>query len=91
MISLTAPEDHLALSNLSQTYLSLNDAKNALSTAETIISIKPTWSKGHFRKAKALLKLGQSNESLHTLKNCWKVETGDHNKAMIKKEIFQVI
>jgi translocation protein SEC72 len=51
------------LSNRSAAYFESADYIGALVDAETVISLKRNWSKGHFRKAKALLGLGKWEEA----------------------------
>jgi len=52
-----------AISNRSAAYFDLQDYISALVDAETVISIRRNWSKGHFRKAKALLGLHRFREA----------------------------
>lgn len=52
-----------AISNRSAAYFDMQDFVSALADAETVISIRRNWSKGHFRKAKALLGLGRYREA----------------------------
>ncbi|KAF8166151.1 hypothetical protein BJ912DRAFT_934712 [Pholiota molesta] len=52
-----------AISNRSAAYFDLHDYISALADAETVIAIRRNWSKGHFRKAKALLGLGRYREA----------------------------
>ncbi|TDL24015.1 hypothetical protein BD410DRAFT_820547 [Rickenella mellea] len=51
------------LSNRSAAYLAAGDAVGALVDADAVISLKKPWSKGHFRKAKALVELGRLREA----------------------------
>src|SRR5262245_53350286 len=51
------------ISNRSAAYFEAADYIGALVDAETVISLKRSWSKGHFRKAKALLGLGKWDEA----------------------------
>ncbi|EGN95115.1 hypothetical protein SERLA73DRAFT_61312 [Serpula lacrymans var. lacrymans S7.3] len=51
------------ISNRSAALFELGDYIGALVDAETVISIRRNWSKGHFRKAKALVGLGQLDEA----------------------------
>lgn len=46
------------LSNRSASYSSLGDHISALADADVVIQVKRPWSKGYFRKAKALVELG---------------------------------
>lgn len=45
----------------------LGDYLGALADAETVITIRRNWSKGHFRKAKALVGLGQLEEAIESI------------------------
>jgi len=45
------------LSNRSAAYFESGELVNALTDAEAVIQLKKPWSKGHFRKAKALVAL----------------------------------
>ncbi|TFK39493.1 hypothetical protein BDQ12DRAFT_603874 [Crucibulum laeve] len=51
------------ISNRSAAYFEVHDYISALADAETVIYIRKNWSKGHFRKAKALLGLGRYAEA----------------------------
>ncbi|KAF9558705.1 TPR-like protein [Agrocybe pediades] len=51
------------ISNRSAAYFDLQDYISALVDAETVITIRRNWSKGHFRKAKALLGLHRYKEA----------------------------
>lgn len=51
------------VSNRSAALLELGDFLGSLVDAETVISIRRQWPKGHFRKAKALVQLGQIEEA----------------------------
>ena len=51
------------ISNRSAAYLESGDHVNALIDADTVISLRRNWSKGHFRKAKALRVLGRLDEA----------------------------
>ncbi|CAL8301558.1 unnamed protein product [Arctogadus glacialis] len=59
-----APKDYLLFSNRSQIHASLRRYDVALSDAETACTLMPHWSKGHQRKAQALVSLGRSDEAL---------------------------
>lgn len=56
------------ISNRSAAYFDLHDYISALADAETVISIRRNWSKGHFRKAKALLGLGRLKEAAEAVR-----------------------
>lgn len=51
------------LSNRSVTFLEAGDPLSALVDAEHVITLKRQWSKGHFRKAKALIALQEYDEA----------------------------
>jgi len=53
----TQTEFSTILSNRSAAYFESKDYINALVDAETVIQIRRNWSKGHFRKARTLMKM----------------------------------
>jgi len=53
----------MVLSNRSAAHASLGDYVSALVDADVVIQIKRPWSKGHFRKAKALQGLEEYEEA----------------------------
>lgn len=55
------------LSNRSAAFYEMGDYISALVDAETVIQIRKPWSKGYFRKAKALMKLQSYQEAKETL------------------------
>jgi translocation protein SEC72 len=55
------------LSNRSAAYFEMGDYISALVDAETVIQLKKPWSKGYFRKAKALMQLHSYQEAKETL------------------------
>ena len=56
------------LSNRSAAYVAAGDYVSALVDAELVIQLKKPWSKGHFRKAKALVELGHLEEACEAIK-----------------------
>jgi translocation protein SEC72 len=56
------------ISNRSAAYFESRDYISALADAETVIEVRKKWSKGHFRKAKALLGLGRTKEAADSVK-----------------------
>ena len=56
------------ISNRSAAYFDKHDYVSALADAETVISIRRNWGKGHFRKAKALLGLGRLREAADSVR-----------------------
>ncbi|XP_070692688.1 LON peptidase N-terminal domain and RING finger protein 3-like [Pempheris klunzingeri] len=61
---LIAPLDHILFSNRSQIHSSLKHYEKSLSDAEMACRLMPLWSKGHVRKAQALVLLGRTEEAL---------------------------
>ena len=55
------------LSNRSAAYYEMGDYISALVDAETVIQLRKPWSKGYFRKAKALVKMEQYHEAKETI------------------------
>ncbi|KAF5343008.1 hypothetical protein D9758_013691 [Tetrapyrgos nigripes] len=55
------------ISNRSAAYAESQDYISALADAETVIAVRRNWSKGHFRKAKALVGLGELQEAKEAL------------------------
>ena len=53
----------MVLSNRSAAFAASGDFVSAMADADAVIAIKRPWSKGHFRKAKALLGLGRLHEA----------------------------
>ncbi|KAF7317677.1 Kinase-like protein [Mycena kentingensis (nom. inval.)] len=56
-----------AISNRSAAYLEEKDYISALADAEMVISLRRNWGKGHFRKAKALMGLGEHRAAAEAL------------------------
>lgn len=52
------------ISNRSAAYLETGDYVAALVDAENVIQLKRNWSKGHFRKAKALVAMSRLQEAM---------------------------
>lgn len=51
------------LSNRSASFAAMGDYVGALVDADAVIQLKRPWSKGHFRKGKALMGLGRFGEA----------------------------
>uniref|UniRef100_A0A665T3J9 LON peptidase N-terminal domain and ring finger 3 n=1 Tax=Echeneis naucrates TaxID=173247 RepID=A0A665T3J9_ECHNA len=71
---LIAPMDHILFSNRSQIHSSLKHYEKALRDAEMACCLKPDWSKGHIRKAQALVSLGRTEEALREYLLCVSIE-----------------
>ncbi|CDO69657.1 hypothetical protein BN946_scf184851.g45 [Trametes cinnabarina] len=57
----------MILSNRSAAFYEAGDFVSALVDAETVIQLKRPWSKGHFRKARALMKLDRYQEAKNAI------------------------
>ncbi len=53
----------MVLSNRSAAHAAAGDYLSALVDADAVIQLKRPWSKGHFRKAKALVEFGRLQEA----------------------------
>jgi translocation protein SEC72 len=51
------------LSNRSASFAAMGDFSSALADADAVVQLKRPWSKGHFRKGKALIGLGRLEEA----------------------------
>ncbi|XP_060905125.1 LON peptidase N-terminal domain and RING finger protein 3-like [Labrus mixtus] len=71
---LIAPLDHILFSNRSQIHSSLKHYEKALRDAEMACRLMPHWSKGHVRKAQALMSLGRTEEALREYLLCLSLE-----------------
>ncbi|KAM4732813.1 LON peptidase N-terminal domain and RING finger protein 3-like [Anableps anableps] len=71
---LTAPTDHILFSNRSQIHSSLKHHDRALWDAEMACRLMPFWSKGHVRKAQALVSLGRTEDALREYLICLSIE-----------------
>ncbi|XP_053734849.1 LON peptidase N-terminal domain and RING finger protein 3-like [Synchiropus splendidus] len=71
---LIAPTDHILFSNRSQIHSSLKDYESALQDAEMACTLMPHWTKGHVRKAQALVSLGRTEEALQEYLLCLSIE-----------------
>ncbi|KAK2849506.1 hypothetical protein Q5P01_009340 [Channa striata] len=69
-----APMDHILFSNRSQIHSSLKHYEKALRDAEMACRLMPHWSKGHVRKAQALVSLGRTEEALREYLVCLSIE-----------------
>lgn len=56
------------ISNRSAAYLDKRDYAAGLADAEAVIAVRRNWSKGHFRKAKALVGLHRYDEAADAVK-----------------------
>eukprot|EP00397_Hematodinium_sp_SG-2012_P021861 GEMP01022616.1.p1 GENE.GEMP01022616.1~~GEMP01022616.1.p1 ORF type:complete len:562 (+),score=148.39 GEMP01022616.1:94-1779(+) len=71
-------------SNLSVSILQLGDASAALKAAKMCIEVRPEWSKGYFRKARALWRLGKLEEAEACLLHCQSLDDVEEvNDALV--------
>lgn len=80
-------EQSTILSNRSAAHLALDNYVDALVDAEMVTRLKREWSKGWFRKGKALYGMGRANEAAEAF------QTGlrfDHDSEELKKALFDV-
>jgi translocation protein SEC72 len=61
--ALVRDELAIVICNRSAAYFAAGDFISALADADAVIQLKRPWSKGHFRRAKALLGLGQLQDA----------------------------
>ena len=66
--ALMREELSMVLSNRSAAYAAAGDYISSLADANAVIQLKRPWSKGHFRKAKALKELRQLEEAREAIK-----------------------
>lgn len=72
------------LSNRSAAYFESKDYINALVDAETVIQIRRPWSKGHFRKARTLMKMDRFDEAKEAISIGLALEPGNAVRVYIK-------
>lgn len=77
------------LSNRSAAYYELGDYVSALTDAETVIQLKRPWSKGHFRKARALMKLEKYQEARDAIQLGLSFEIGNVVCLQFMKALFE--
>uniref|UniRef100_A0A7N9ANH3 LON peptidase N-terminal domain and ring finger 3 n=1 Tax=Mastacembelus armatus TaxID=205130 RepID=A0A7N9ANH3_9TELE len=85
---LIAPMDHILFSNRSQIHSSLKHYEKALRDAEMACRLMPHWTKGHVRKAQALVSLGRTEEALREYLVCLSIEP---DCRLAKTEAHKVI
>lgn len=71
------------ISNRSVAYLEEGDSVGALVDAETVIALKRPWSKGHFRKTKALIQMSQFEDAKEAVQLGLNFEPGNHVRVVI--------
>nr|XP_046262201.1 LON peptidase N-terminal domain and RING finger protein 3-like isoform X2 [Scatophagus argus] len=85
---LIAPMDHKLFSNRSQIHSSLRHFEKALRDAEMACRLMPHWSKGHVRKAQALVLLGRTEEALREYLVCLSI---DPDCRLAKTEVHKLL
>ncbi|KAJ3478398.1 hypothetical protein NLI96_g9788 [Meripilus lineatus] len=79
------------LSNRSAAYYELGDYVSALTDAESVITLKRPWSKGHFRKARALMKLEKYQEAKDAIQLGLSFEVGNSEMTQMLSDIDVVM
>lgn len=74
-------------SNRAASWTSLNDHTKALSDAELCIRVKPSWLKGHFRKAVALEALNRLDEAQKAYQEALKTEPANEE---VQQKLTQI-
>jgi len=85
--ALVRDELAIVICNRSATYSSAEDYVSALVDADAVIQLKRPWSKGHFRKAKALVGLGRLEEARDAVMLGLQFEPDSTEMLAFKKEI----
>ncbi|KAI5121637.1 hypothetical protein M0805_001165 [Coniferiporia weirii] len=85
--SLMREELSTVLSNRSAACSAAGDYVGALVDAELVIQLKRPWSKGHFRKAKALVEMGSLEEARESIKLGLAFEPGNAELKSFLDEI----
>nr|XP_018917846.1 PREDICTED: LON peptidase N-terminal domain and RING finger protein 3 [Bemisia tabaci] len=73
-----APRNYLVLSNRSHALCVIGRCQEALSDADEVVRLRPSWGKGHHRRAMALLSLGRYEESLVAFAVCAALDRNTH-------------
>lgn len=79
------------LSNRSAAFLEAGDYIGALVDAEAVITLKRHWSKGHFRRAKALVKLEQYHEAKEAILLGLSFEPGNPDMTQLLQEVESTV
>jgi translocation protein SEC72 len=77
------------MSNRSAAFCEAHDFVAALADAETVIQIRRNWSKGHFRKAKALHGLGHIAEACDAVRFGLSFEPNNQELAAVLAELLR--
>ncbi|KAG9014349.1 hypothetical protein FRB94_012755 [Tulasnella sp. JGI-2019a] len=85
--ALMRDEMAIIICNRSATFAAAEDYISALVDADVVIQLKRPWSKGHFRKAKALLGLGRLEEARDAVMLGLQFEPDSTEMLAFKKEI----
>ncbi|WVR04417.1 hypothetical protein IAU60_001419 [Kwoniella sp. DSM 27419] len=87
LAALSRDETAIALCNRSAAFAFVNAWANALSDAEAVVILKRPWTKGHFRKARALVGLERLEEARQALIDGMQYEPNDKELTTFLKEI----
>ncbi|KAH3843339.1 hypothetical protein DPMN_116854 [Dreissena polymorpha] len=87
-----APKDHLLLSNRSYAFSRLDKYQEALDDADHVLSLRPDWPKGFFRRGCALYGLGHYEESVVALLQCLALDSSiETAKDYLSKALHNII
>jgi len=89
--ALMRDEMAIIICNRSATFAAADDYVSALVDADVVIQLKRPWSKGHFRKAKALLGLGRLEEARDAVMLGLQFEPDSAEMLSFKQEIEEGI
>lgn len=79
------------LSNRSAAYFENGDLLSALTDAEAVIQLKKPWSKGHFRKAKALIALGYLAQAREAIQYGLQFDPTNLVSHVLLRGLFQIL
>lgn len=83
------PGDHALLGNRSMVQLELGEFQEALDDAEKAIALNDTWSKGPFRKAKALDRLERYSEASFAMEEAVRLTDTEKGKKPLLKLVAE--
>ncbi|KAK4689780.1 translocation protein SEC72, partial [Tremellales sp. Uapishka_1] len=87
LAAISRDETAIALCNRSAAFAFAGAWANALADAEAVIALKRPWTKGHFRKSRALVGLGRLEEARDALVDGLQFEPNDKELNNFLKEI----
>ncbi|CAD6566132.1 MAG: hypothetical protein TREMPRED_002199 [Tremellales sp. Tagirdzhanova-0007] len=87
LAAVSRDETSIALCNRSAAFAFAGAWANALADAEAVVALKRPWTKGHFRKSRALVGLGRLEEARQALVDGLQFEPNDKELNAFLKEI----